>query len=95
MLAVVFGSLAFLTKYTNILALVGVLVLVVAREFLSVRKTNTSYSLKRILVIGWPLILIVLFMVFNLVRFGLSDPLGSLAVAHLFKENTIQVGRLH
>lgn len=90
-MAVLFGSLAFLTNYTNILALGGVLVLLAAREIVWVRNSHSGTPVKRAFVFGWPLLLILVYVGFNILRFGPGDILGSHGVEKLFVENAIQI----
>lgn len=87
-LAVLFGTLAALTKYTYLLYLpelvLALFIAAVLRQRTEKRRA-WAWQLTRAL---WPLALLLAYMIFNVLRFGIHDPFGSKHVEAIFRNQT-------
>lgn len=88
-LAALFGALAFLTKYTNLLATGAVAALALAGQVAEARRSGGRFSLWRASAALWPLLLVAVFLGINVARFGWDDPLGARSVTDMFSFITV------
>jgi hypothetical protein len=88
-LSVLFASLSFLTKYTYGLLLVLILGVYLIIFWKNRNRKKGMIFWKQALLMFSPLVIILLYFVFNVFRFGFGDIFGSKAVANLMASQMI------